>query len=414
MTGRAQQVVNVFTEIALTGVALTWGLESMPDQSLLLTESSQLEHKGPRVTTDRESFTEVAANLAGRRLKSEKRKYPRFPTPEALNGEAGSTAFSGAIICRRGDSHSEPVNEASSQASGAGATVNQDDDQEEVRGFHVIDFSEDGLQLQFHCEDLLRFSRKRLYLQMDRALIPVSFRWCKQSGINSRGGFAFDDSIDSNPYLATLLAGMGNKLIDFLTTRLTSEHNAGREQDAVLAYISIFYTLRLTLLRSMASLNDLIRFLKHSPRTACQPQLESPLRHGYSKTFQLDCARRFAGRRHFKELLKTFMTPYYKYGCCLTEVSENSVLLDNDAFSSIINSIIVAGLASEGERHLTPDVQSLYSRFNIVRYALPGVFTSRAFDDQFHLYNSVIVEVELLRDKLIDVLSNLSGQGARL
>lgn len=370
--------------------------------------SLQTSHQGFPEMTDRGSFLQFVENIAKRRSGNEKRRFPRFPTSEALSGEIGARGFSGALICDA-DTVSE-LETVLNAASGEFQGETRGEDDESVRGVNVVDFSEDGLQLQLYCRDWIKLSKGRLQLRMDGALAPVSFRWCKQSGKASRGGFAFQGDIEENPGLIKVLNILSDKLVDFLYGKMRMERKANWEQEAVFLYICLFYNLRLKLLLSLSSLNEVKRLLIRNIGLSYSSKLEALFSERiYSKDFQLDLARKHAGSSYYRRLQSVFMKPYSTFGCCLIGGGEDAVLIGDDAVNAIANSLVVAKLPpGEDQRDMSPLVKELYEKFTMLRSALPEYFMDDEFVKQFFIYNSLLRANDKLNAQLLDLLSGFA------
>lgn len=368
-------------------------------------------HQGLPEMTDRGSFLQFVENIAKRRSGNEKRRFPRFPTSEALSGEVGTGGFTGVLVCDAEEVlETEAVLNAATGEYAGGA---YDGDDENVRGVNVIDFSEDGLQLQLYCKDWIRLSKSRVRLRMDGALAALSFRWCKQSGESSRGGFAIQGDIAENPGLVKVLNLLSDNLVDFLYAKMKHERGASWEQEAVLLYIALFYNLRLKMLRSLSSLHEVRRLFVKNIGALYSSKLETLFSDRiYSKDFQLDLARKHAGSSYYRRLLSVFLKPYSAFGCCLIGGGcEDAVLIGDDAFNAITNSLVAAKLPpGEDRREMTPVVRGLYEKFAILKTMLPEFFADEEFDNQFHIYNSLLRANDKFNAQLLDMLSSHVGR----
>jgi hypothetical protein len=148
--------------------------------------------------TDEQSFQEMIESFAAFRPQSARRHFPRFPTDLALSGQLGARDYDGVLVC--GAKNSEKI-----------VDIEEEETRDVIapKGFHIVDFSERGFQIQFQCEDIARFFNHSLFITIGSVRIPVAFSWCRQSPPIGRGGVSFAEGAEGNPALMKLISRIG-------------------------------------------------------------------------------------------------------------------------------------------------------------------------------------------------------------
>lgn len=373
-------------------------------------QSTFSEKQPGKYLSDGDSFKQVVESIAGRRSASQKRKSPRFPTVSALATRSAATPANGELVClssgrmdHAGDSRRQQADDAS---NGGAAASGADSLLQIISRINVIDFSEEGLQIELKCDNFLDYLDRPLFVQFNQARLPVNMHWFKQSGGLLRCGCSFCGAIDKDPGIASTLLGLSSDLVRYLVQGERSRN--GSRPEMVFAYISTIYNLRLMFLDAVASFHESKNFILRFVHPKFHIRVDHILRKfKYSKYFQVNEARRLVNDSHFNSLIDTFLKPYQEYGCGLLGAGEDMLFLENDVFNLMMNCLILPDPLQPRLETLGDSVNSVHQMFLEVRKRLPGAFESSDFDKQFYCYSGLIGEIVLLRERLIDFLSGV-------
>jgi hypothetical protein len=361
--------------------------------------------------SDGESFRQVVESIAARRSAGQKRKSPRFPTVNAVASRNSLAQGIGELVCLSSDM--TPANSESCRPRADGSSPPADADPSGANALlhcispiHVIDFSEEGLQIELKCGNFLDYLERPLFVRFDQVRLPVNMHWFKQSGELLRCGCSFCGAIDKDPGIAATLLGLSNDLVRYLIRGERSQN--GSRTEMIFAYISTIYNLRLMFLDAVASFHESKNFILRFVHPKFHIRVDHILRKfKYSKYYQVNEARRLVNDSHFNSLMDTFLKPYQEFGCGLLGAGEDMLFLENDVFNLMMNCLVSPDPLQPKFETLGDSVSSVYRLFLEVRSRLPGTFQSSDFDKQFHCYSALIGEIVLLRERLIDFLSGV-------
>jgi hypothetical protein len=368
------------------------------------------EDQPGKFLTDGESFKQVVESIAAKRSASQKRKSPRFPTVHALANRSSTDQPSGELVClsplrpgRGGDSDQQPAQGSSPRdgaATGAESMLHR------ISWINVIDFSEEGLQIELKCDNFLDYLDRPLFVQFNQARLPVNMHWFKQSGGLLRCGCSFCGAIDKDPGIASTLLGLSSELVRYLVQGDRSGN--GSRPEMVFAFISTIYNLRLMFLDAVASFHESKNFILRFVHSKFHIRVDHILRKfKYSKYYQVNEARRLVNDSYFNSLIDTFLQPYHEFGCGLLGAGEDMLFLKNDVFNLMMNCLILPDPLQPRFETMGDSVNSVYQMFLEVRSRLPRTFESNELDKQFYCYSAFIGEIVLLRERLIDFLSGV-------
>ncbi|MGO9314697.1 MAG: hypothetical protein ACLQDI_18435 [Syntrophobacteraceae bacterium] len=330
-------------------------------------------------STDTQCFRELVESLVQNRSEGQARKSPRFSTPAALCGLKGF-GYDGVLF-------SEATNTARGAGDAPGGTVNPQADAGRLYGIKIVDFSENGVQIQFECNKPFQLFGSHLLLKIQNARIPVELKWCRQSQPFCRGGLFFSERIDSGRKLAGIISDLGTHLVDYLVHGFTTKRIPFREQAGVYAYLAIFYTLRLHFLESFEALKASETQAGEENGSSCQSYLRG-CNNGHLVTSLNSMDER---------LFSIFMKPYNDFGCGLFGMAEDVVLPQQDVRAAVLNSMLFTRRDLLGSRKLLPSIEHCYRRFRELKLLLPGVFESEEFDSLFKYYNSMMFQLNQQR-----------------
>lgn len=373
-------------------------------------QSTFSEKQPGKYLSDGESFKQVVESIAARRSASQKRKSPRFPTVSALAHRTPGSRPHGELVCLSSGkmNHGEascsphPGDASAGEIPPAGA----DSLLQVISWIQVIDFSEEGLQIELKCDNFLDYLDRPLFVQFNQVRLPVNMHWFKQSGGLLRCGCSFCGAIDKDPGIASTLLGLSTELVRYLVQGERSRN--GSRPEMVFAYISTIYNLRLMFLDAVASFHESKNFILRFVHPKFHIRVDHILRKfKYSKYYQVNEARRLVNDSHFNTLIDTFLKPYQEYGCGLLGAGEDMLFLENDVFNLMMSCIVLPDPLQPKFETLGDSVNSVYQLFLEVRNRLPGAFQSSDFDKQFYCYSGLIGEIVLLRERLIDFLSGV-------
>jgi hypothetical protein len=369
----------------------------MEDGGLLKSTYSEL--------TDEECFRQTVESFVEMRSESERRKIPRFPTPVALSEQLSVPGFEGLLICRDDDSFGSCAGN-SPEPIGLSLTG------ERIRRIKIVDFCEGGLQLRVSSNDLLRFQGRSLCLEVENFRLPMRLNWCTQSGLYDEGGFSFIGRIDSDPYLARFVSALNKRLIEFLSNHPMARSASFSRQAGVFLFFAIYFALRLQFLEMVSEINQLTSTAAAEyPSAALEFILQTFQGLDYTSSYHRQQISKNISNPRLKRLLHIYMQPYYSFGCGLRGRRQKIIFLKDDAWTAILDSIFFVESDCEPSTDILPSIQPLYRCFLNLRQLLPGVFDAKEFDDQFKYYSRTIFDMEMLRERVVNYLSD---HGARI
>lgn len=170
--------------------------------------------------SDGESFRQIVESFVASRTASQKRKSPRFPTASALGPPYPSQPFPGELAClQSGKSPLDPpaADRNPGPSPSDSAAVNDSDPLlHRISSIQVIDFSEEGLQIELQCENFFDYLARPLFVQFLHSRLPVNIHWFRQAGDRLRCGLSFCDAIDREPMIASIVLRLSDELVDSL------------------------------------------------------------------------------------------------------------------------------------------------------------------------------------------------------
>jgi hypothetical protein len=346
-----------------------------PDQYLY---KSMLNEPVTGEFTDDRGFRNLVESLVQIRSNAEARRKPRFSTPAALTGLENSE-HDGFLFC-----------ETTVPTCGCGDTPESVADPRgnagRLYGIKIVNFSENGIQIQFKCTDPFELFNSHLFLKIGDASIPVKFKWYRHSQPVSRGGLLFNENTNSGQRAAEMISDLGMSLVDYLIGGFTSKEIPFSEQAGVYAYLAIFYSLRLLFLEKIAALKEL-------KTRAVTRNMSSVPDYILAKLSGIS-AERFCMVND--RLIGIFMKPYFDFGCGLLGMGEDVVFPQQDVRAAIINSMFFTEKNCLDSTDLLPAIEQLYLRFLELKLLLQGVFEAEEFDNQFKYYNRIILGISLI------------------
>lgn len=338
--------------------------------------------------TDEQSFQEMIESFAAIRPQSARRHFPRFPTDAALSGQLDARDCDGRLV--RGAETGEKI-----------VDLDAEEGQEicPPKGFHIVDFSERGFQIQFQCEDIARFFNHTLFIEMGSVRIPVALSWCRQSPPIGRGGVSFAEGADGNPALMNLIAKMGEDLVRFLVSGLREGRVNLGTQSAVYTLYAILYSLRLQFRKALASLWDLAKDSEKQFETIEEIEqsmlVASGVRFGRWDIDDTD-------EEPLLDPISTFfMKPFHEYGCALIGLHEDSLLLKRDALAAVKRSVLMPRQRRMEKVKILPRFRFLYQALLELRKLFPGIFSDMQLDFQFGYYSALVNQLEVLKEELV-------------
>jgi len=338
--------------------------------------------------TDEQSFREMVEMFAAIRSDTQQRKFPRFPTAGALSGKLGVHGFDGTLVAEKPG----PGEDGRRQLRG------QPDSTADVEtvGVNIVDFSENGIQLELQSVDFPRLQRRSLTLEIQDQRIPVRLRWWTSRGPAGRGGFLFPHPIDSNPFLARFISDLNTHLISYLMSTYLKGLTSFTNEAGVFIYMAIYYGLRLKFLESISERkksNDAFE----GDRTSSAPQPStSDQDTGFSRYHHMNQVIRYKSDTAIRNILYKYVQPYHTQGCGILGMHHDVVFLKEEAYSTIFNSILCAEDDCRPATNILPKLSSLYNDFlQLKRFLAPRVFEDDAFEDQFRYYSYFIQRIDL-------------------
>lgn len=348
---------------------------------------------------DAETHNEIVALLAHRRPREETRRYPRFPSSESLSGEYSAQDAFGVLVCAGGSSL-----DLATTLGGNGPPA-----LEVVSPFHVIDYSEEGLQIQFSCANPLKYAMKQLSIKVAASTSPVGMQWLTQHNGHVRAGLSFQEDIEQSPAVCSILLRLSERLIRFLTHHHIPQNMLQYQEVGVFAYFCILHHLRLQYIQALASHkeaeNTLLPLIKKT--IGEQSNLDIINNTHWSKYIQLQQARSIIETSDYKDNFRIFMNPYYEFGCNVTGVEGRITFLEREVVDILLNTLLFHSSKLHYSNDIMNKLQPVYESFKILRELLPELFQNERFIDQFKFYSSLIASVMLSRDALIDQISSL-------
>lgn len=333
--------------------------------------------------SDVQSLREMIWWLVDRRPASSKRQRPRFPAPAVLVNRIKEIDPDCLILVEVEDGAKEFEEGEAGEIS--------------INGY-VVDFSETGLQLQFPFEDIPSLLKGRMrFIEVRGVRVPVLLKWCKHSPQAGRAGVSLVKDSGGRYAFMNLVAELGEGLVGFLLGEIKKGNERFGSQEAVFAYFAILYSLRLQLLKDIASVSELVESAvnKVNSRDLIREILNEMriLRSSFVKGAGID------------PLTDVFMRPFHESGCALVGMQEDSIFLEPDALAIVRSFILPLEEDKPDITDIAPSLHFLYERFLEIRGLLPGLFEDECFDAQFVRYSMLISHLELLRDKLVDGIS---------
>jgi hypothetical protein len=368
----------------------------------------QEEEAPVQTLNDVETHSEIVALLAHRRPREETRRYPRFPTSESLHGDYSPQDPFGILVCIA----KQPQESSAIPAYGKQPVIPGGNEQaplEVVSAFHVVDFSEEGMQIQFNCSNPLKYAMKQLSVRVGTSTSPVGMQWLSQQNGHVRAGLSFQEDIEQSPALCSILLKLSDRLIRFLTHRHIPDNMLQYQEIAVFSYFCILHNLRLQYIHALASHreaeNTLIPLMK---QTAGQKSIPDPLNNNnWSKYIQLQQCRSIIDTTDYRDNFRIFMNPYYEFGCNVNGVEGRITFLEKEVVDILLNTLLFHNSYLHCSNDIMNQLQPVYEDFKILRELLPELFQNERFIDQFKFYSSLITSVLLSRDVLIDQISSL-------
>lgn len=359
----------------------------------------QEEELPGRTLTDGETHNEIVALLAHRRPREETRRYPRFPSSEALSGEYSLETPFGALLSIGKLSLDEPNPSEAKEPPVL----------EVVGGFEVVDFSEEGLQIQFSCSNPLKYAMKHLSIRVKTAMVPVGMQWLTQHNGHVRAGMSFQEDIEQSSGVCSILLELSNRLIRFLTHRHIPQNMFQYQEAAVFSYFCILHNLRLQYIQALASHKEAENTLIPMARKSMSQKviLDKLSENNWSKYIQLQQARSIIDTSDYRDNFRIFMNPFYEFGCNVTGKEGRITFLEKEVVDILLNTLLFYNNKLNYPSDIMNQLQPIYEDFKILRELLPELFQNEKFIEQFKFYSSLISSVTLSRDILIDEISNI-------
>jgi len=346
-----------------------------PDQNLY---KSRLYEPVTGEFKDNQGFQNLVESLVQIRSKAEARRKPRFLTPAAFTGMENSE-YVGYLF-------SETTGPTRAGSDALESAADPRENAERLYGIKVVNFSENGIQIQFECTDPFKLFKSQLFLKIGDARIPVKFMWYRQSQPGCRGGLLFSENSNFGREAAGMISNMCKSLVDYLIGGFKSEAIPFSQQAGVYAYLAIFYGLRLLFLEKIAALKEL-------ETGAATRTMSSVPDYILAKLSGLN-AERFCMAND--RLIGIFMKPYFDFGCGLLGMREDVVFPQQDVRAAVINSMFFTEKNCFDPTDLLPAIEQFYQRFLQLKLLLQGVFEAEEFDNQFKYYNTIIRGISLI------------------
>jgi hypothetical protein len=305
----------------------------------------------------------------------------------ALTGRLDKRDQDGLLLCE-GGSAGEPGHPAEPQVSSSNFS----------EGFHIVDFSEKGFQLQFPCDGALPFMSESATLVIRSERVPVVFSWFRHSPPVGRGGVSFAENAGGGTVLMNLLAKLGEELVHFLIQGLQDGRVNRTQRAAVYTCYAICHGLRLQFLQALASVWELIRDVRGRPKSPGQFEESVLVQSG----FRLD-KWEFGDTQELRlaPAAAVFMKPFYEFGCALIGLHEDSLFLEDDALAVVTHSILLPRQMSAERLKLLPRSRSLHQALTELRKLFPGMFDDTQYDLQFGYYCALVTRMQSIGEDLV-------------
>jgi hypothetical protein len=275
-----------------------------------------------------------------------------------------------------------------------------------ISRIQVIDFSEEGLQIELKCKNFFDFLEKPLFVRFNPVCLPVNIHWFRQMGDRLRCGCSFCESIDREPMIGSTLLRVSDELVEFLVKGQLGVIGPGPEM--VFAFISIFYNLRLKFLEAVAGFHETKVFIQRFVNPKYHTRVDHTVRRfKYSKYYQVNESRKLARDACFNSIVQAFLQPYRELGCGILGAGEDMLFLENDVLNLLMDCLLMPDPLQLRLETMGDSVNEMYKLFLILRNRSPKTFQSHEFDRQFHYYSNLIGEIVLQRERLIDFLSGV-------
>ncbi len=359
---------------------------------------------------DCQSLHQMVESLVLGRSPDRRRKAPRFPTLAALLDQPGGRSSHGALYSLKSSRGSASVGGLDSGPGGASAAGSAEADGDgllqRISNFRVINFSEEGMQVELQCEHFFQHLNRPILVGFKEARHAVNLHWYKQTGFMVRCGCSFCAPIDQEPEVTSTLLGFSNELVRYLGA---SELQRMRPPfETVFASLGILYNLRLKFLDALAGFQETQRFIQQCLNPKFQRKVEPILgEFNYSGQFQIREARRLADDPAYKGRLQVFLRPSRELGCGLLGVREQALLLKDEVLRLLMNCLLPPNLPVDVPDAVCDAVKPVYKSFLTLRERLPGVFNDREFDRQFQGYSALIGDIVRRRELVIDAVSGV-------
>ncbi|MEN6440789.1 MAG: hypothetical protein ABFD97_19635 [Syntrophobacter sp.] len=338
--------------------------------------------------TDEQSFREMVEAFASIRSDTQQRKFPRFPTAGALSGKLGLHGFEGTLISERALADEERRKQ-DLERSGADMDIAR-------TGANIVDFSENGIQLELRSVDFSHLQRRSLSLEIQDQLLPLRLRWWSSRGSAGRGGFLFADNIDSDPLLARFISTLNTQLISYLMSTYLKGLTTFTNEAGVFIYMAIFYGLRLKFLETIAERKKSNASCEGDRRSTAPSSSSCMTDGGLSKFHHMNQVIKYKSDTAVRNTLYKYVQPYHTQGCSILGMHHDVVFLKEEAYSTIFNSILCAGEDCRPATSILPKLSSLHNDFlQLKRFLAPRVFEDDAFENQFRYYSDFLQRIDL-------------------
>lgn len=359
---------------------------------------------------DCESLRQMVESLIAGRAPGQRRKAPRFPTLAALFDQSGLRTTHGSLYGLNpnrppvADPLPDPARRPASSGRGAGSK--DDGPLQWISDIRVINFSEEGLQVELQCDHFFQHLDRPVLVQFKNRKHAVNLHWYKQTGFLVRCGCSFCGPLEHEPELASTLLGFSNELVRYLGA---SELQRMRPPfETVFSSMSIIHNLRLKFLDALTSFQETKRFILQCLEPKFHRHVDPILREFlYSGQFQISEGLRLVDDPVYKAILQVFLLPSQELGCGLLGVGEQALLLRDEVLKLLMNCLLPPVLAPDRPESICDAVKPVYRSFLTLRERLPGVFSDKEFDRQFQGYSALIGDIVQRREQLIDTVSGV-------
>ena len=370
------------------------------------------EEQGFGIQTDAEAVVEMVELLAHRRSREEVRRHPRYPTAESLSGEYPPEAPFGWILCGGEIVHESGNGRGSSPQHPSVHRLPGPETLEVISGFHVVDFSQDGMQIQYECANPLKYSKRHLYLKVAGSTVPVSMQWFNGNDGMTRAGVCFEESIDQSPGLAGILVELSDRLISYLVRHYLAENILKYREIAVFAFLCMLTNLRLHYVQALSTFNQTYATLdSFLGSNSVSPNTASRLKHLLlARLIHLHRPGKATDPEVRESLSASFMKPYEENGCSISGEEGRVVFLEKEVLEVVSGCLFFEDRGTSLHQGIISQLRPLHAYFNTLRELVPTLFGSDAFNSQFSLYSQAVSSVMDSREALIDLMSNLGSR----